>query len=136
MFGLRQTWNDVFPQSKLYALDIKISSIDPGWPITAQLKPKGPPAIHINPNFLKVRLIGLNNSRRIRLTSFVLKGVPEQTAAIHAELEKKRQELLELQTRKLELELLATKKRIEEQEKQLSLQADSVAKGVKLSDFY
>ncbi|XP_035773980.1 uncharacterized protein LOC118456936 isoform X2 [Anopheles albimanus] len=110
MFGLRQTWNDVFPQSKLYALDIKINSIDPGWPITAQLKPKGPPAIHINPNFLK--------------------GVPEQTAAIHAELEKKRQELLELQTRKLELELLATKKRIEEQEKQLSLQADSVAKGL------
>uniref|UniRef100_A0A2M4A1N7 Putative mrna cleavage and polyadenylation factor i/ii complex subunit pcf11 n=1 Tax=Anopheles triannulatus TaxID=58253 RepID=A0A2M4A1N7_9DIPT len=110
MFGLRQTWNDVFPQSKLYALDIKINSIDPGWPITAQLKPKGPPAIHINPNFLK--------------------GVPEQTAAIHAKLEKKRQELLELQTRKLELELLATKKRIEEQEKQLSLQADSVAKGL------
>ncbi|XP_049536265.1 uncharacterized protein LOC125951454 isoform X2 [Anopheles darlingi] len=109
MFGLRQTWNDVFPQSKLYALDIKINSIDPGWPITAQMKPKGP-AIHINPNFLK--------------------GVPEQTAAIHAELEKKRQELLELQTRKLELELLATKKRIEEQEKQLSLQADSVAKGL------
>lgn len=52
MFSLRQTWNEVFPQSKLYALDIKINSIDPGWPITAQLKPKSP-AIHVNPMFLK-----------------------------------------------------------------------------------
>lgn len=53
MFSLRQTWNEVFPQSKLYALDIKINSIDPGWPITAQLKTPKSPAIHVNPMFLK-----------------------------------------------------------------------------------
>uniref|UniRef100_A0A182NQP0 CID domain-containing protein n=1 Tax=Anopheles dirus TaxID=7168 RepID=A0A182NQP0_9DIPT len=49
MFSLRQTWNEVFQQPKLYTLDVKINSIDPGWPITAQLNPK----IHVNPIFLK-----------------------------------------------------------------------------------
>ncbi|XP_039447770.1 uncharacterized protein LOC120427014 isoform X1 [Culex pipiens pallens] len=108
MFSLRQTWNEVFPQSKLYALDIKINSIDPGWPITAQLKPKSP-AIHVNPMFLKNK-------------------VPEPNLDMQQQLRDKQRELLELQARKLELELIATKKRIEEQEKQLVLQTASVSK--------
>uniref|UniRef100_A0A1Q3FY43 Pre-mRNA cleavage complex 2 protein Pcf11 n=1 Tax=Culex tarsalis TaxID=7177 RepID=A0A1Q3FY43_CULTA len=108
MFSLRQTWNEVFPQSKLYALDIKINSIDPGWPITAQLKPKSP-AIHVNPMFLKNK-------------------VPESNLDMQQQLRDKQRELLELQARKLELELIATKKRIEEQEKQLVLQTASVSK--------
>ncbi|KFB43760.1 AGAP001271-PA-like protein [Anopheles sinensis] len=105
MYSLRQTWNEVFPQSKLFALDIKVHSMDPGWPITAQLKPK----IHVNPMFLKATV-----------------RVPE--SSMHQQLQDKHRELLELQARKLELELFATKKRIEEQEKQLSLQTASVAK--------
>uniref|UniRef100_A0A182K1H3 CID domain-containing protein n=1 Tax=Anopheles christyi TaxID=43041 RepID=A0A182K1H3_9DIPT len=109
MFSLRQTWNDVFQQSKLYTLDVKINSIDPGWPITAQLKSKGPPAIHVNPMFLKA-------------------NGPEPTIAMQQQLRDKQRELLELQARKLELELLTTKKRIMEQEKQLSIQTESVAK--------
>lgn len=36
MFKLRQTWNDVFPQNKLYAIDVQIRHYDPAWPITAQ----------------------------------------------------------------------------------------------------
>ncbi|XP_055637701.1 uncharacterized protein LOC129776214 [Toxorhynchites rutilus septentrionalis] len=108
MFSLRQTWNDVFPQSKLYTLDIKINSIDPGWPITAQLKTKSP-AIHVNPMFLKNK-------------------VAEPSMDMQQQLRDKQRELLELQARKLELELLATKKRIEEQEKQLVLQTASVSK--------
>lgn len=59
MFSLRQTWNDVFQQSKLYTLDVKINSIDPGWPITAQLKSKTPTAIHVNPMFLKANVCTL-----------------------------------------------------------------------------
>ncbi|XP_052868953.1 uncharacterized protein LOC128274711 [Anopheles cruzii] len=110
MFNLRLTWNDLFPQSKLYALDIKINSMDSGWPITASLKPKTQPSIHLNPKFLNAG------------------PEPTATATIHAQLEEKRRELLELQTRKLELELLATRKRIAEQEKQLSIQTASVAK--------
>ncbi|XP_049279637.1 uncharacterized protein LOC125762019 isoform X1 [Anopheles funestus] len=107
MFSLRQTWNDVFQQSKLYTLDVKINSIDPGWPITAQLKPKAS-SIHLNPMFLK--------------------GNQEPTLAMQQKLRDKQRELLQLQARKLELELLTTKKRILEQEKQLSIQAESVAK--------
>ncbi|XP_058825556.1 uncharacterized protein LOC131685686 [Topomyia yanbarensis] len=108
MFSLRQTWNDVFPQSKLYALDIKVNTIDPGWPITAQLKSKSP-AIHVNPMFLKNK-------------------VAEPNLDMQQQLRDKQRELLELQAKKLELELLATKKRIEEQEKQLILQTASVSK--------
>ncbi|XP_055540446.1 uncharacterized protein LOC129727068 [Wyeomyia smithii] len=108
MFSLRQTWNDVFPQSKLYALDIKVNAIDPGWPITAQLKSKSP-AIHVNPMFLKNK-------------------VAEPNLDMQQQLRDKQRELLELQAKKLELELLATKKRIEEQEKQLVLQTASVSK--------
>lgn len=49
MFKLRQTWNDVFPQMKLYAIDVQIHQIDPAWPVTAQ--PSN--SIHLNPKFLK-----------------------------------------------------------------------------------
>lgn len=50
MFKLRQTWNDVFPQKKLYAIDVQINLLDPAWPVTAK-----PPSnsIHFNPKFLK-----------------------------------------------------------------------------------
>lgn len=44
-----------------------------------------------------------------------------------AQLREKERELLELKKRKLELELAATKKHIEEQEKQLNLKTASVA---------
>lgn len=48
MFRLRQTWSDVFPPKKLYALDVRVKSIDPAWPITAP----APTSIHLNPAFL------------------------------------------------------------------------------------
>ncbi|KAG4070353.1 hypothetical protein HA402_006495 [Bradysia odoriphaga] len=91
MFALRQTWNNEFSQAKLYALDIKTSALDPGWPITAKFTP----SIHVNPNFFKNK-------------------TPDSDI-----LRDKQRELLELQKRKLELELAATKKHIAEQEKQL-----------------
>jgi len=48
MFKLRQTWSDVFPPKKLYALDVRVKSIDPAWPVTAP----PPTSIHLNPAFL------------------------------------------------------------------------------------
>ena len=50
MFKLRQTWNDVFPPKKLYAIDVRVHSIDPAWPITA---PPPTANIHVNPQFLR-----------------------------------------------------------------------------------
>lgn len=51
MFKLRQTWNEVFPPKKLYAVDVRVSSIDPAWPITAV-----PPTIYVNPKFFRVSI--------------------------------------------------------------------------------
>ncbi|CAG2053802.1 unnamed protein product [Timema podura] len=51
MFKLRQTWNEVFPPKKLYALDVRVSSIDPAWPITAL--PTG--TILVNPRFMQAK---------------------------------------------------------------------------------
>lgn len=102
MFLLRQTWTDVFPQAKLYALDIKTNALDPGWPITAKVTP----AIHVNPNFFKSKTPD----------SDILRG--------------KQRELLELQKRKLELELAATMKQLQEkqlQDKQLQVKTPNVA---------
>ena len=50
------------------------------------------------------------------------------------QLRKKQCELLELQKKKLELELMATKKKIEEQEKQINQQASSVVAKQKLEE--
>ncbi|KAM9365908.1 pre-mRNA cleavage complex 2 protein Pcf11-like [Pholidichthys leucotaenia] len=33
LFKLRSTWDDVFPLKKLYALDVRVNSLDPAWPI-------------------------------------------------------------------------------------------------------
>lgn len=60
MYALRQTWNDVFSQPKLYALDLKVNNIDRAWPITAKVAP----AIHVNPNFLKTQVNGRSISCR------------------------------------------------------------------------
>lgn len=52
LFKLRSTWDDVFPPKKLYALDVKVNSVDPAWPI--KLPPPTPnSSIHVNPKFLK-----------------------------------------------------------------------------------
>ena len=75
MFKLRQTWSDVFPLKKLYALDVRVKSIDPAWPITAPLPTAA--SIHLNPAFLpKVRPptfipISIYVNSRTRCTSLV-----------------------------------------------------------------
>ncbi|XP_011188531.1 uncharacterized protein LOC105215984 isoform X1 [Zeugodacus cucurbitae] len=99
MYALRLTWNEVFPSQKLFALDVKVKRIDNNWPITAK---QVPPSIHVNPNFLKPNY------------DLKVQGDVEEI------LQAKTRELLELKKRKLELELEATKKSLEEQDKQLS----------------
>ncbi|XP_014243508.1 uncharacterized protein LOC106663303 isoform X2 [Cimex lectularius] len=50
MFKLRQTWNDIFPKKKLYALDARVNAMDPEWPIT--ISPQAV-RIHVNPKFFQ-----------------------------------------------------------------------------------
>ncbi|EDW77070.2 LOW QUALITY PROTEIN: uncharacterized protein Dwil_GK22121 [Drosophila willistoni] len=113
MYALRQTWNEVFPPSKLYELDVKVKRLDNNWPITAKqptTKIHVNPAIHVNPNFLKTGMV----------------TVPTLPSDMEEILQAKTRELLELKKRKLELELEQTKKHLEEQERQLNQATDAI----------
>lgn len=103
MYSLRQTWNDVFPQTKLYALDVKVNVMDNNWPITAKIVPK---SVHVNPNFLK------NKPPSARPQN----NDPED---LLNQMKAKERELIELKQRKIELELMVTKKKIAESEREM-----------------
>lgn len=110
MFQLRMTWNDVFPQTKLYTLDIKVNHMDPNWPVTAQAQTTvKSPAIHVNPNFFKKQQ--------------QQQGGPD---ILTDELRKKQYELLELEKKKRELERDLTKKTQSVQNKQQQHQINRV----------
>lgn len=131
MFKLRQTWNEVFPQKKLYAIDVQIKSLDPAWPVTAQAPSN---SIHFNPKFLKT-VSCLDLYGRANLTgcfllqpSTKLKGTMDQnttssndTLRMQQQLIEKQKELLELQQKKLELELLQTQVKLRESSNNVSL---------------
>lgn len=55
LYKLRQTWTEIMPNNKLYAIDYNVRRMDPAWPITSQppvnKSTKGT-TIHINPKFL------------------------------------------------------------------------------------
>ncbi|XP_014312986.1 pre-mRNA cleavage complex 2 protein Pcf11-like [Myotis lucifugus] len=52
LFKLRSTWNEIFPLKELYALDVRVNSLDPAWPIRP-LPPNGnPSSIHVTPTLL------------------------------------------------------------------------------------
>ncbi len=59
MYKLRQTWTALFPNSKMYALDIRVNQIDPAWPVTAKPPETGIASIHVNPKFLLKRVTSL-----------------------------------------------------------------------------
>ena len=61
LYELRTTWNEVFPKSRLYGLDVKVQAIDPAWPLPmvgaasiGGTPTPSKPNIHINPNIIKV----------------------------------------------------------------------------------
>ncbi|KAL1114844.1 hypothetical protein AAG570_007668 [Ranatra chinensis] len=109
MFKLRQTWNEVFPTKKLYALDARVNAIDPAWPITAT----PPTSIHVNPKFLQ----GTSPNSPVSPPDVASPNIND--GVMREQLLKKQKELLELQKRKVELELLQTKAILEEEQKKL-----------------
>jgi pre-mRNA cleavage complex 2 protein Pcf11 len=52
LFKLRQTWSNIFPTRKLYAIDVRVNTIDPAWPITATAPESPVSSIHVNPKFI------------------------------------------------------------------------------------
>ncbi|NXU20369.1 PCF11 protein, partial [Pardalotus punctatus] len=116
LFKLRSTWDDIFPLKKLYALDVRVNSLDPAWPIKPLPPNVNTSSIHVNPKFLNKSPEESNAP-----TSAVTPGastppaVPEiqknltQEQLIRQQLLAKQKQLLELQQKKLELELEQTK---------------------------
>ncbi|NXK60625.1 PCF11 protein, partial [Sylvietta virens] len=116
LFKLRSTWDDIFPLKKLYALDVRVNSLDPAWPIKPLPPNVNTSSIHVNPKFLNKSPEESNAP-----TSAVTSGastppaVPDiqknltQEQLIRQQLLAKQKQLLELQQKKLELELEQTK---------------------------
>ncbi|KFV92679.1 Pre-mRNA cleavage complex 2 protein Pcf11, partial [Eurypyga helias] len=116
LFKLRSTWDDIFPLKKLYALDVRVNSLDPAWPIKPLPPNVNTSSIHVNPKFLNK-----SPEESPTPTSAVTSGastppaVPEmqknltQEQLIRQQLLAKQKQLLELQQKKLELELEQTK---------------------------
>ncbi|NWW94126.1 PCF11 protein, partial [Rhynochetos jubatus] len=116
LFKLRSTWDDIFPLKKLYALDVRVNSLDPAWPIKPLPPNVNTSSIHVNPKFLNK-----STEESTAPTSAATSGastppaVPEmqknltQEQLIRQQLLAKQKQLLELQQKKLELELEQTK---------------------------
>ncbi|KAM9728234.1 LOW QUALITY PROTEIN: pre-mRNA cleavage complex 2 protein Pcf11-like [Menidia menidia] len=117
LFKLRSTWDEVFPNKSLYELDLRVSALDPAWPV------KAPPtinaSIHVNPRFLK-QPEDAAPSQPASPPPGPPPGappppVPPPAQAITKEQEirqqllAKQKQLLELQQKKIELELEQTK---------------------------
>ncbi|CAL8363488.1 unnamed protein product [Lota lota] len=116
LFKLRSTWDDVFPLPKLYALDVRVNSQDPAWPI----KPVNA-SIHVNPKFLKQSEDAPPRpvtpqppappvaAPPPQATPAVSEASLTQEQLIRQQLLAKQKQLLELQQKKIELELEQTK---------------------------
>ncbi|XP_030636860.1 pre-mRNA cleavage complex 2 protein Pcf11 isoform X2 [Chanos chanos] len=111
LFKLRSTWDDIFPLKKLYSLDVRVNSLDPAWPIKP-LPPNVNASIHVNPKFLK-QTEEVTPPRSSAPQPQALPSVSErnmtQEQIIRQQLLAKQKQLLELQQKKIELELEQTK---------------------------
>ncbi|KAM9846851.1 pre-mRNA cleavage complex 2 protein Pcf11 isoform 2-T2 [Aulostomus maculatus] len=126
LFKLRSTWDEVFPLKKLYALDVRVNSVDPAWPIKP-LPPTVNASIHVNPKFLKQseeapspRPAPFQPAAPAPTPAAAPAPAPASAPAvsqssltqeqlIRQQLLAKQKQLLELQQKKIELELEQTK---------------------------
>uniref|UniRef100_H2Z7V7 CID domain-containing protein n=1 Tax=Ciona savignyi TaxID=51511 RepID=H2Z7V7_CIOSA len=122
LYKLRTTWDEHFPLKKLHALDLKIHTLDPNWPVKplpAHLQ-DGATNIHVNPKFIK---------RNEPVAKPVNPVVPAKAQAktndvdkIREQMIRQQKELLDLQQRKLMLELEQTKQELEAKQKEMHVQ--------------
>ncbi|XP_061596385.1 pre-mRNA cleavage complex 2 protein Pcf11 [Cololabis saira] len=128
LFKLRSTWDEVFPPKKLYALDVRVNSVDPAWPIKP-LPPTVNASIHVNPRFLKQSEEASSPqpapshpppapapapapppaAAAPQSTPSISQSSLTQEQLIRQQLLAKQKQLLELQQKKIELELEQTK---------------------------
>ncbi|KAA0720086.1 Pre-mRNA cleavage complex 2 protein [Triplophysa tibetana] len=104
LFKLRSTWEEIFPLKKLFALDVRVNSVDPAWPIKP-LPPNVNASIHVNPKFLKPTE---KVSPKPSIPQPPVQSLTQEQL-IRQQLLAKQKQLLELQQKKIELELEQTK---------------------------
>ncbi|XP_053312660.1 pre-mRNA cleavage complex 2 protein Pcf11 isoform X2 [Spea bombifrons] len=115
LYKLRSTWDEIFPSKKLFALDVRVNSLDPAWPVKPLPPNVNTASIHVNPKFL-------NKSEEApavaapppspappRPNNTETQKHLSQEQLIRQQLLVKQKQLLELQQKKLELELEQTK---------------------------
>ncbi|XP_004621224.1 pre-mRNA cleavage complex 2 protein Pcf11 isoform X2 [Sorex araneus] len=113
LFKLRSTWDEIFPLKKLYALDVRVNSLDPAWPIKPLPPNVNTSSIHVNPKFLnkspdEPSTPGTVVSSPSISTPPIVPDLQKnltQEQLIRQQLLAKQKQLLELQQKKLELEL-------------------------------
>ncbi|KAK3591756.1 hypothetical protein CHS0354_019528 [Potamilus streckersoni] len=119
LYKVRQTWVDIFPNNKLYGIDVQINShLDPAWPVTAAPPEQG--SIHVNPRFLRSQQQPAEtevNEVEDEEEEDVGDSLEQQEAKMRQELIAKQQELLRLKQQRIDLELAAAKAELEQQQK-------------------
>jgi hypothetical protein len=70
LFKLRQTWPPYFPTKKLHAIDVRVNTMDPNWPVVSLSGP-----IHVNPKFISQERTPLPDSKS--------KQVPQPVQSSH-----------------------------------------------------
>ncbi|KAM9365015.1 LOW QUALITY PROTEIN: pre-mRNA cleavage complex 2 protein Pcf11-like [Pholidichthys leucotaenia] len=101
LFKLRSTWDDVFPLKKLYALDVRVNSLDPAWPIKL-LSPTVP--MFLKQSDETVPSPQPAPAAAPGLPASISQSSLNQEQLIHQQLLAKQKQLLELQQKKIELE--------------------------------
>ncbi|XP_075402488.1 pre-mRNA cleavage complex 2 protein Pcf11 isoform X2 [Tenrec ecaudatus] len=113
LFKLRSTWDEIFPLKKLYALDVRVNSLDPAWPIKPLPPNVNTSSIHVNPKFLNKSpeepstpgtVVSSPNVSTPPIVPDIQKNLTQEQL-IRQQLLVKQKQLLELQQKKLELEL-------------------------------
>ncbi|CAI5773462.1 PCF11 cleavage and polyadenylation factor subunit [Podarcis lilfordi] len=122
LFKLRSTWDEIFPLKKLYALDVRVNSVDPAWPIKPLPPNVNTSSIHVNPKFLNKSPeeppapspavcpppVSCSAVSATPVVPEIQKNLTQEQL-IRQQLLAKQKQLLELQQKKLELELEQTK---------------------------
>ncbi|KAL1433023.1 hypothetical protein MTO96_002002 [Rhipicephalus appendiculatus] len=140
LFKLRQTWVDIFPNKKLYALDTRVKQMDPAWPVMA--KEPQQTSIHVNPKFLEAKtkgqeqetmeqqaakLASLNALNKATTEKILNAGVPStEGEQVQRLLLQKQQEFIFLQRQKLQLEL-----QMQQQQLRQKQEAEQLLKSLK-----
>lgn len=145
LYKLRQTWVEIFPSRKLYAVDVRIRDIDPAWPVTAP-KPedakskqsntkestlsksssvaKAQQQVYLNPKFFDEakKVSSIDNSYKHTTSQ------KSEQEVINAQLIQKQKELYEIEKQKNELALWRRQALLDDKERSLKEKEEKLKK--------